>query len=69
MFGIVRSALDLHCLNQLDCGWYRDGGELKPVKTDLEPALEFLLKFIHCKSKTNAKNSVDPLCAPVDEVA
>ena len=38
----IRSAF---FLNQLDWGWYRDDGELRPVKTDFEPAREFLRKL------------------------
>lgn len=49
--------LDLHCLNPLEWGWYKAPDGLKPVKTDMEPAPEFLLKFIRCKCSTKTKNS------------
>ena len=33
-----------------------DSSKLQPIMTDLEPAPESLLKFVHCKSKLSTAN-------------
>ena len=50
------STLNLRCLNPLDWGWERVGITLHPIKTDMAPAPEFLLKVIRCNCKTKNKN-------------
>ena len=39
---ILWKTLDIHCLNPSKWGWYQQDGVLKPVKIDLDPALELL---------------------------
>ncbi len=37
-------------------GWKLDGKSLQPLMTDLEPAPEFIIKFIRCKCKLSARS-------------
>ncbi len=37
-------------------GWKLDGKSLQPIITDLEPAPEFIIKFIRCKCKLSARS-------------
>ena len=48
--------LDFGCLDPTKWGWKMDQGNLVPIKTDMDPAPEFLLNFIRCKCKTTTKN-------------
>ena len=49
--------LELNCLTPTEWGWQFQGDSLVPVKTDLEPAPESLLKFIRCSCKTTTKKT------------
>ena len=49
--------LDLHCLNPTEWGWHLEDGYLQPIKTDVAPAPQRLLKFIRCNCKTASKNT------------
>ena len=37
-------------------GWTFVGKVLKPIRTDMQPAPESVLKFVHCKCKSTSKN-------------
>ena len=45
------------CLNADEWGWKHENGMLVPVKTDQQPAPEWILKFVRCKCKTFSKNT------------
>ena len=45
------------CLNADEWGWKHENGMLVPVKTDQQPAPEWILKFVRCKCKTSSKNT------------
>ena len=49
--------LDLHCLDPTEWGWRMEQGHLSPIKTDLDVAPEFLLKFVRCNCQTTSKNT------------
>ena len=50
--------LDTDCgLDPCHWGWQRSGDVLKPIKTDLPPAPNFLLHVIRCNCKTSSKNT------------
>ena len=48
--------LDLCCLNPQDWGWKMEDGILTPIKTDLDPAPEWLLQVVRCKCKMSTKH-------------
>ena len=45
------------CLNADEWEWKHENGILVPVKTDQQPAPEWILKFVRCKCKTSSKNT------------
>ncbi len=49
-------SVSVSSLNPLSWGWKLNGSTLQPVMTDLEPAPQSLLKFIHCKCKLSTAN-------------
>ena len=48
--------LDLNILDPSKWGWKIEDGCLMPIKTDLPPAPECILKFIRCNCKVNSRN-------------
>jgi hypothetical protein len=50
------TTLDLSCLNPSDWGWKSNDDQLIPIRTDLPPAPDFLLKVIRCNCKTSSRN-------------
>ena len=48
--------LDLECLDPTKLGWKFEKGHLVPIKTDIAPESDFLLKFARCKCDTTSKN-------------
>ena len=50
------TTLDLRCLHPTEWGWNFDCGKLVPIKTDLDPAPQFLLNFIRCNCKVTTRN-------------
>ena len=55
---IIRATiLDINCgLDPCDWGWQRGGDVLKPIRTDLPPTPDFLLRVIRYNCKTTLKN-------------
>ena len=50
--------LDIDCgLDPRNWGWQTVDGVLRPIKTDLPPAPEFLLTVISCSCKTTSRNT------------
>ena len=50
--------LDIDCgLDPRDWGWQTVDGVLRPIKTDLPPAPDFLLTVIRCNCKTTSRNT------------
>ena len=45
----------MYSLKPEEWGWTFVGKVLKPIKTDMEPALESVLKFVPCKCKSTSK--------------
>ena len=41
--------IDLKCLNQIDMHWKRTDGCLKPIKTELNVAPDFIMNVVPCK--------------------
>ena len=48
--------LNPHSLKPEEWGWTFVGNVLKPIKTDMQPAPESVLKFVRCKCKLSSKN-------------
>eukprot|EP00795_Rhopilema_esculentum_P012559 gene12559-3254_t len=48
--------LHLCCLNPQDWGWKMEDGIMTPIKTDLDPAPEWLLQVVRCKCKMNTRH-------------
>ena len=48
--------LDVQGLDPTKWEWKLENSYLVPIKTDIDPASEFLLNFMTCKCKTTAKN-------------
>ena len=49
--------LGLKCLNPLDMGCNRTNGCLKPIKTKLNTAPNFILNVVQCKCKMTSRNT------------
>ena len=55
---IKATKLDIDCgLDPCQWGWQRHGHVLKPIKTDLPPASDFLLHIIRCNCKITSRNT------------
>ena len=48
--------LDLECLNPAEWGWKFENEKLVPIKTDLDPAPQFLLNVIRCNCQITTRN-------------
>ena len=56
--------LDLRCLAPTEWGWRVQNDLMEPIKTDLEPAPEWLLNVIRCNCKeTTRKPCGSRLCS------
>ena len=49
--------LNNHIVDPTEWGWCLQGGSLTPIKTDLEAAPEWLMKYIRCNCKTSSRNT------------
>lgn len=54
-------ALSTSVLNPTEWGWVLQGGSLYPIKSDVPPAPEELLKFMRCNCKLSSKNTCGTL--------
>ena len=48
--------LSLTCLDPKEWGWKEKNGVMEAVKTDIEPALAWLLQVIRCNCKTDTQH-------------
>ena len=48
--------LDQHIILADEWGWSFRNGTMVPIKTDIDPAPEWLLNFVRCKCKNTSKN-------------